>query len=156
MKNFLSWATSLWDPTGSPEQGKYMGTLVAATKIWTGETLTGAAVEGSERALRSPAYGGWWGGGVKMTPPTRPLRRAAQPAGPTASCQASLSISKSWSLPKFMSIESVMPSNHLILCQPLLLWQPTPVFLPGESQGRGSLVGCPLWGRTESDTTEVT
>ena len=34
--------------------------------------------------------------------------------------------------------------------------QPTPVFLPGESQGRGSLVGCHLWGRTESDTTEVT
>ena len=35
-------------------------------------------------------------------------------------------------------------------------WQPTPVFLPGESQGGGSLVGCRLWGRTESDTTEVT
>jgi len=35
-------------------------------------------------------------------------------------------------------------------------WQPTPVFLPGESQGRRSLVGCGLWGRTESDTTEVT
>ena len=35
-------------------------------------------------------------------------------------------------------------------------WQPTPVFLPGESQGRGSLVGCRLWGRTESDTTETT
>ena len=34
--------------------------------------------------------------------------------------------------------------------------QPTAVFLPGESQGRGSLVGCRLWGRTESDTTEVT
>ena len=34
-------------------------------------------------------------------------------------------------------------------------WQPTPVFLPGESQGRGSLVGCRLWGRAESDTTEV-
>ena len=34
-------------------------------------------------------------------------------------------------------------------------WQPTPVFLPGESQGRGSLVGCRLWGQTESDTTEV-
>ena len=32
-------------------------------------------------------------------------------------------------------------------------WQPTSVFLPGESQGRGSLVGCRLWGRTESDTT---
>ena len=34
-------------------------------------------------------------------------------------------------------------------------WQPTPVFLPGESQGRGSLVGCRLWGCTESDTTEA-
>ena len=32
----------------------------------------------------------------------------------------------------------------------------TPVFLPGESQGRGSLMGCSPWGRTESDTTEVT
>ena len=35
-------------------------------------------------------------------------------------------------------------------------WQPTPVFLPGESQGQGSLVGCRLWGHTESDTTEAT
>ena len=35
-------------------------------------------------------------------------------------------------------------------------WQPTPVFLPGESQGRRSLVGCRLWGRTESDSTEAT
>jgi len=35
-------------------------------------------------------------------------------------------------------------------------WQPTPVFLPGESQGQESLVGCRLWGRTESDMTEVT
>ena len=35
-------------------------------------------------------------------------------------------------------------------------WQPTPVFLPGESQGRGSLVGCRLWGCTESDRTEAT
>ena len=35
-------------------------------------------------------------------------------------------------------------------------WQPTPVFLPGESQGWGSLLGCRLWGRTESDMTEAT
>ena len=39
----------------------------------------------------------------------------------TAARQASLSITSSWSLPKLMSIESVMPSNHLILCCPLLL-----------------------------------
>ena len=35
-------------------------------------------------------------------------------------------------------------------------WQPTPVFLPGESCGQGSLVSFHPWGRTESDTTEAT
>ena len=39
----------------------------------------------------------------------------------TAACQASLSITNSWSLLKLMPIESMMPSNHLILCCPLLL-----------------------------------
>ena len=39
----------------------------------------------------------------------------------TSACRASLSITSSWSSPKLMSIESVMPSNHLILCRPLLL-----------------------------------
>ena len=37
-----------------------------------------------------------------------------------------------------------------------LAMQPTPVFLPGESQGQGSLVECRLWGRTELDMTEAT
>ena len=35
-------------------------------------------------------------------------------------------------------------------------WQPTPVFLPGESQGWGSLVSCRLWGRIQLDRTEAT
>ena len=35
-------------------------------------------------------------------------------------------------------------------------WQPTPVFLPGESHEQRSLVGCRLWGQTESDTAEAT
>ena len=35
-------------------------------------------------------------------------------------------------------------------------WHPTPVFLPGESQGWGSLLGCGLWGHTESDMTDPT
>ena len=39
---------------------------------------------------------------------------------------------------------------------PISKRQPTPVFLPGESQGWGSLVGCHLWGHTESDTIEAT
>ena len=44
----------------------------------------------------------------------------------TAALQASLSITNSLSLPKLMSIESVMPSSHLILCHPLLLLPPIP------------------------------
>ena len=52
----------------------------------------------------------------------QPLRRVQLFATPwTAACQASLSITNSWSLPKLMSIKSVMPSNCLILCRPLLL-----------------------------------
>ena len=39
----------------------------------------------------------------------------------TAACQASLSITNSWCVLKLMSVESVMPSNHLVLCHPLLL-----------------------------------
>ena len=86
--------------------------------------------------------------------------------------QASLSITNSRSLLKLTSIVSMMPSNHLILCRPLLLppsifpsirvfsndsalnwrrqWQPTPVLLPGKSHGWRSLVGCSPWGCEES------
>ena len=50
---------------------------------------------------------------------------------------------------------------HISICQPLFTrgrrkWQPTPVFLPGESQGQRGLVGGRLWGCTESDMTEAT
>ena len=51
---------------------------------------------------------------------------------------------------------SVQLHFHFTFMQWRRKWQPTPVFFPGESQGRGSLVGFRLWGRTESDTTEVT
>ena len=54
----------------------------------------------------------------------------------TAAHQASLSITNSWSLLKLMSIESVMPSNHLVLCRPLLLLPsifPSIRFFPKES-----------------------
>ena len=45
---------------------------------------------------------------------------------PHEACQASLSITNSWSSPKLMSIELVMPSSHLILCRPILLLPPIP------------------------------
>ena len=49
------------------------------------------------------------------------MSNSLRPHGLNKACQASLSITNSWSLFKLMSIMSVMPSNHLILCQPLLL-----------------------------------
>ena len=45
---------------------------------------------------------------------------------------------------------------HRKFCWKITMQWPTPVFLPGEFLGQGSLVGCRLWGRTESDTTEAT
>ena len=53
--------------------------------------------------------------------------------------------------------EELATHSNILVCKiPRIKWQPTPVFLPGESQEWGSLVGCCLWGRTESDTTEAT
>ena len=60
----------------------------------------------------------------------------------TAACQASLSFSISWSLLKLMSIESVMPTNHLILCHPLLL---IPLIFPSIRVFSNELVLCIRW-----------
>ena len=60
----------------------------------------------------------------------------------TAACQASLSITSSQSLLKFMSIESLMPSNHLILCHPLLL---PPSIFPNIRVFSNELVLCIRW-----------
>ena len=60
----------------------------------------------------------------------------------TAACQASLSITNSQSLLKLMSIESVMPFNHLILCRPLLL---LPSILPGIRVFSNELTLCIRW-----------
>jgi len=71
--------------------------------------------------------------------------------------------SKTYYIPPVIKTVWYLPKDRrrsLVGCSPFMhwrrKWQPTPVFLPGESQGWGSLVGCHLWGRTESDTTEVT
>ena len=62
----------------------------------------------------------------------------------TAACQASLSITNSWSLLKLMSIELVMPSNHLILCHPLLL---PPSIFPSIMVFSNELVLCIRWSK---------
>ena len=60
----------------------------------------------------------------------------------TAACQASLSITNSQSSPKLMSIELVMPSNHLILCHPLLL---LPSIFPSIRVFSNELALCSRW-----------
>ena len=60
----------------------------------------------------------------------------------TAACQASLSITNSWSLLKLKSIKSVMPSNHLILCRPLLF---LPSIFPSIRVSSSELVLCIRW-----------
>ena len=68
-------------------------------------------------------FGGpWWG--ISSVQSLSHVQLFATPG--TASHQASLSITNSWSLLRLMSIESVMPSNHLILCCPLLILHPIP------------------------------
>ena len=62
----------------------------------------------------------------------------------TAAHQASLSITKSWNLFKLMSIESVMSSNHLILCCPLLLLPP--ILLKGKTLGYFPMSQLFAWG----------
>ena len=70
-----------------------------------------------------------------------------------AACQASLSITNSWSLLKFMSIESVMPSNHLILCRPLLL---LPSIFPSIRVSSKQSVLCIRWPKYWSFSFRIT
>ena len=65
----------------------------------------------------------------------------------TAACQASLSITNSWSLLKFTSIKSVMPFNHLILCYPLLL---LPSIFPSIRVFSNESVICIRWPKYRS------
>ena len=76
----------------------------------------------------------------------------------TAARQASLSFTLSWSLlkPWVVKSQTQLSDFTFTFMHWRRKWQTIPVILPGESQGQGSLVGCGLWGRTESDTTDST
>ena len=89
--------------------------------------------------LENPRDGGaWWATiyGVAQSW-TRPKRFSSSSSSSTGACQPSLSITNSRSLLKLMSIELVMPSNHLILCCTLVL---LPSILPSIRQVSKSLL----------------
>ena len=84
------------------------------------------------------------------------------PGGPTEKAMATHSSTLAWKIPwmeepgRLQSMGSLRVGHNWATLLSLFTfmhwrgkWQPTPVFLPGESQGCGSLVGCRLWGRTE-------
>ena len=101
---------------GSPDSCFYSRT--SGKQNWPGHCLCGTTVLGKPVPLLQvcPKFSS-----------VQSLSRVRLFATPwTAAHQASLSIANSWSLLKLMSIESVMPSNHLILCRPLLL--PSSIF----------------------------
>jgi len=96
------------------------------------------------------------------------LSNSLQPHGAPSLCPTSFAFANSLTPLNILyapPIYSFLPSSpcnlwtsyyHQSCAFSSMSYQPTPVFLPGESQGRGSLVGCCLWGRTESDTNEAT
>ena len=97
----------------------------------------------------------WWLGYLKQL--TRYIEKAMAPHFSTLA----------WKIPwmeepgRLQSVESLRVGHNWATSLFTFMhwrrkWQPTPVFLPGESQGWWSLMGCHLWGRTESDTTEAT
>ena len=67
-----------------------------------------------------------------------------------------LEIDFTYSYSFFINVPMIYPFHPFTFMHWRRKWQPAPVFLPGESQGWWSLMGCRLWGRTESDTTEAT
>ena len=126
---------------------------------------------GMGRQLHLPRKPGRAGEGVTETP-SKSRHRTRQPKDRTLPGQTHLSILFSqFTNQAILCYRGCGEKRTLLYCgwecklmQPLLntsmhwrrKWQPTPMFLPGESQGWESPVGCCLWGRTESDTTEAT
>ena len=89
---------------------------------------------------------------------SRPLSQWCHPAisssvVPFSSCPRSLPASESFLMSQLFTWGG--QSTRVSALASFLPWQPTPVFLPGESQGQRSLVDCCLWDHTESDTTEA-
>ena len=91
--------------------------------------------------------------------PSHPLSSPSPPAPIPPSIRVfsnESTLHMSW--PKYWSFSfSIIPSKEipgLISFKYARQWRPTPVLLPGKSHGRKSLVGCSLWSRSESDTTE--
>ena len=123
--------------------------------------------------LENPRDGrAWWAAVYGVTQSQTQLKRLSNSSSSSYNLEKAMaphSSTLAWKIPwaeepgRLQSMRSLRVRHYWAISLSLFTfmhwrrkWQPTPVFLPGESQGWGSLVGCCLWGRTESDTTELT
>ena len=147
--------------------------MIAKSYHWVCRPFSLLALKGFGNQGRTQC--GVWLSPPSFRPSPRPfwvgIRRWGQKSGKAVSLAAYLACSSTlaWQIPwteepgRLQSMGSLGVGHDWATSLSLFTfmhwrrkWQPTPVFLPGESQGLGSLVGCRLWGRTESDTTEAT
>ena len=142
-----------------------MDTMIQSGKI---PNINGNLLQCS--CLENPRDGGaWWAAVYGVAQSRTRLKRLSSSSSSMYVCLCVYSSTLAWKIPwteepvRLQSMGSLRVGHDWVTSLSLFTfmhwrrkWQPTPVFLPGESQGRGSLVGCRLWGRTESETTEVT
>ena len=113
---------------GSPPGSPIPGILQARTMEWVAISFSNAWKWKVKVKLISRVWllATPWTAAYQAAPPMGFSRQEYWSGVPLPSPQTSLSITNSWSLPKLMSIKSMMPSKHLILCLPLLLLPPIP------------------------------
>ena len=117
----------------------------------------------------SPVAPALWADSLPLVPPGKPQSNYTPVEINTEKAMAPHSSTPAWKIPwmeepgRLQSMRSLRVGHDWVTSLSLFTfmhwgrkWQPTPVFLPGESKRQRSLVGGRLWGRTESDTTEVT
>ena len=119
---------------------------------------TPALLPGQSHGRRSPVGCGPWGRCESNTTEQLSLSRIGEGNGSPLqrSCLENPRDGGAWwAAVHGVAVSQTRLSNFIFLHW-RRKWQPTPVFLPGESQGWGSLVGCRLWGLRKSDTTDAT
>ena len=156
-------------------QSKWQGDAPFHSLVWFSWKIhSPPSLESSYFSPRPRVYGRGtlWNGGLQESTKDQPMASNSEPsdANDSEGCFSSLPVLL-WLVGRMVPTTAEKSLVTTKLCQRIRLvwaleggrpsfqrrqWHPTPVFLPGESQGRGSLVGCCLWGRIESDTTEAT
>ena len=143
-QNCHQWTNEYKDVLNLPHYPGVMEARYSSSKMNPGRCPGGPVVKTMHSQFSRPGFDPWLEKAMALHSSTRAWKIPWMEEAGRLQSMGSLRVGRATSL-------SVFTFMH---CR--RKWQPTPVFLPGESQGEGSLVGCRLWGCTESDMTEVT